>query len=185
MRPLFFEKASDFRKWLEENHDKCTEAIVLFYKTGSGKPSMNWPDSVDQALSFGWIDGHLKPVDEQSYTRRFTPRKANSIWSNVNIRKVEKLISEGLMHEAGMAAYNLRKPGKIGIYGFEKPLQQLDETLENGFKANQKAWEFFEKQAPSYKKAIIHWLMAGKQEKTRLARLEKIISASAEGKKLR
>lgn len=185
MEPTFFKTAADFRKWLEKNHDKYTELIVGYYKTNSGKPSMNWPDSVDQALSFGWIDGHLKPIDEISYTRRFTPRKTNSIWSNVNIKKVEKLISEGLMHESGMTVYNLRKPEKTGVYGFEKPLQELDVKLEKAFKSNKKAWEFFDKQAPSYKKIIFHWLMDAKQEKTQLSRLEKTIQASSEGKKLR
>jgi uncharacterized protein YdeI (YjbR/CyaY-like superfamily) len=185
MKPIFFEKAADFRKWLEKNHDKYTELIVGYYKTNSGKPSMNWPDSVDQALSFGWIDGHLKPIDEISYTRRFTPRKTNSIWSNVNIKKAEKLISEGLMHESGLAAYKLRKADKSGVYAFEKPLETLDKKIETEFRFHKKAWEFFDKQAPSYKKTIIHWLMNAKQEKTQKNRLEKIIEISAKGERFR
>ncbi|OYU81238.1 MAG: bacteriocin-protection protein [Flavobacterium sp. BFFFF1] len=185
MKPKFFKTAADFRKWLEENHDKYSELIVGYYKTGSGKPSMNWPDSVDQALSFGWIDGHLKPIDAISYTRRFTPRKPNSIWSNVNIKKAEKLIQGGLMHESGMEVYRLRKEDKSGIYAFEKPLEVLDKEIEKQFKVHKKAWDFFEKQAPSYKKVIIHWLMHAKQEKTQHTRLEKLILACEEGKRIR
>ncbi|MFY7844522.1 YdeI/OmpD-associated family protein [Chryseobacterium gambrini] len=178
MTATFFPTPEDFRKWLEKNHTTEKELLVGFWKVGTKKPSMTWSESVDQALCFGWIDGVRKSIDDESYSIRFTPRKPTSIWSAVNIRKVEELTKTGLMTEAGRKAFELRKEEKSAIYSHEKEPATLDPEFEKQFKANKKAWEFFSNQAPSYKKVMLHWIMSAKQEKTRLSRLEKTIRES-------
>jgi uncharacterized protein YdeI (YjbR/CyaY-like superfamily) len=182
MKPVFFETREKFRAWLEKHHLKETELIVGFYKVSSGKPSMTWSESVDQALCFGWIDGVRRSIDEESYCIRFTPRRADSVWSAINIDKVEKLTKAGLMMPAGLKVYSLKDNSKI--YSYEKAVVELAPEYEKQFKKDQTAWEFFAKQAPSYRKVIIHWIMSAKQEKTRLSRLEKLINASGEGVRL-
>lgn len=184
MTATFFPTQHDFRKWLEENHKTKTEFLVGFYKVGTQKPSMTWSESVDQALCFGWIDGVRKSIDEDSYSIRFTPRKATSIWSVVNIKKIKELTKAGLMKEEGLQAFKLRKEDKSGIYSHEKEPSYLTAEYEKQFKNNKKAWEYFEKQAPSYKKVMIHWIMSAKQEKTQISRLEKTISASESEKRI-
>ncbi|MCP2026251.1 uncharacterized protein YdeI (YjbR/CyaY-like superfamily) [Flavobacterium sp. HSC-32F16] len=184
MNPAFFSNQEKFREWLEKHHTKETELLVGFYKVNSKKPSMSWSESVDQALCFGWIDGVRKSIDEESYSIRFTPRKKSSIWSAINIKKVEVLTQNGLMKEAGLKAFKLRSEEKSRIYSHEKEPSALDPEFEKQFKANRPAWEFFDKQAPSYKKVMVHWIMTAKQEKTRLSRLEKTISISAEQKRM-
>lgn len=184
MKPTFFETQSDFRKWLEENHDKETELIVGYYKVGSGKPSMNWSQSVDEALCFGWIDGVSRSIDAESYCLRFTPRKAKSIWSAVNIKKVAELTEKGLMKPAGIAAFAKREESKSKIYAYENEPAKLSEEFEAKFKANEKAWTFFEKQANWYRKQMLYWVMSAKQEATRQNRLERLINASENEKKL-
>ncbi|NML69749.1 bacteriocin-protection protein [Chryseobacterium sp. RP-3-3] len=183
MTPIFFATPEDFRKWLGEHHMKEKEVLVGFYKKGTGKASMNWSESVDQALCFGWIDGVRRSIDAESYYNRFTPRKPNSNWSIINIKKVEELTKAGLMTPEGQKAFEARKEEKTGIYSHEKELI-LDSAYEKEFKTHHNAWEFFEKQAPSYKKTIIHWLMSAKQEKTRLSRLEKVINESEHSRRL-
>ncbi|MES2284383.1 MAG: YdeI/OmpD-associated family protein [Bacteroidota bacterium] len=185
MEPTFFAKQSDFRKWLEKNHKKEKELLVGFYKVDSGRPSMTWSQSVDQALCFGWIDGIRRSIDKDSYSIRFTPRKATSIWSAINIKKIEELTKLGLMQPAGLASFKLRKEHRSKIYSHEREAQKLPADLERKFKANKKAWGFFTTQAPSYQKVIIHWIMAAKQETTQLTRLGKVIAESAEHKRLR
>jgi uncharacterized protein YdeI (YjbR/CyaY-like superfamily) len=145
----FFEKQEDFRKWLESNHEIETELIVGFYKVDSGKPSMNWPQSVDQALCFGWIDGVRKSIDKESYSIRFTPRRTTSNWSAINIQKVGELTKAGLMTPAGLKAFNQRKESKSGIYSYENDTLFPDSNFEVQFSKNKKAWDFFMKQAPS------------------------------------
>jgi uncharacterized protein YdeI (YjbR/CyaY-like superfamily) len=184
MEPTFFPTKEAFRKWLEKHHQDEKELLTGFYKTGSGKPSMSWSESVDQALCFGWIDGVRKSIDHESYSIRFTPRKPTSIWSNINIKKVEELTKAGLMTPAGQKAFDLRKENKSGIYSHEKAEVVLDPVYQKQFTDHQTAWDFFESQAPSYKKVIIHWIMSAKQEKTRLSRLEKAIDTSKQSKRL-
>jgi uncharacterized protein YdeI (YjbR/CyaY-like superfamily) len=184
LHPTFFATQSDFRQWLQANHASATELLVGFYKTNSGKPSMTWPESVDQALCFGWIDGVRRSIDEASYSIRFTPRKPTSIWSAVNIAKVEHLTKQGLMQAAGLAAFSLRTEEKSKIYSFENEAMQLSSAFEAAFKADPVAWDFFTAQAPSYQKSTIHWIMTAKQESTQLSRLEKTIAASHSQKRL-
>src|SRR6476619_7391019 len=125
MKPTFFSTQDEFRKWLEENHKKETELLVGFYKVNSGKPSMTWPESVDQALCFGWIDGVRKRIDDASYTIRFTPRKPRSIWSAVNIRRANELKEQGLMQPGGLRAFEQRSPERSAIYSYEKAPAEL------------------------------------------------------------
>jgi len=184
MAPTFFADQNEFRNWLEKNHQKEKELLVGFYKVNSKKPSMSWSESVDQALCFGWIDGVRKSIDSESYTIRFTPRKTSSIWSAINIKKMKDLTQSGLMTEAGLKAFSFRTENKSKIYSHEKEPVPLDASYEKQFKANKTAWDFFEKQAPSYKKVMIHWIMSAKQEKTRQSRLEKTISESEKLKRV-
>lgn len=184
MEIKFFAKQADFRKWLEKNHDKKTEVIVGFYKVGSGKPSMTWPQAVDEALCFGWIDGVRRGIDEESYCNRFTPRKPNSNWSSINIAKVEKLLKEGLMTPMGLAAFEKRNENKSSVYSYENEPAKLSSALEKKFKANKAAWKFFTMQAPSYQRTMVHWIMGAKQESTQTKRLERTIAASAERRRV-
>ncbi len=184
MKPIFFLSQLEFRKWLKKYHKKETELLVGYYKVGSGKPSMTWSQSVDEALCFGWIDGIRKSIDGESYSIRFTPRNVTSIWSTINIKKVKELTRQGLMHPAGLEVYRNRKKEKSGVYSFESGSKKFSKKFERKFKANKKGWDFFTKQAPSYKKMIIHWIMSAKQEKTQLSRFEKIMIESEKQKRL-
>lgn len=181
---IFFKTQDQFRVWLEQHHEKETELIVGYYKVGTGKPSMTWSESVDQALCFGWIDGVRRSIDEESYSIRFTPRRSKSIWSAVNIRKVEELTKAGLMKPAGLKIFNEWKDKKSANYSYENDILTLDPDYEKQFKDDKAAWEFFTKQAPSYRKAIINWIMSAKQEKTRQQRLDKAINASGMNQKI-
>ncbi len=180
----FFETQYDFRNWLERHHETETEIIVGFYKVDSGKPSMNWSQSVDQALCFGWIDGVRRSIDKESYCIRFTPRRKTSNWSAVNVKKIEELTKAGLMKPAGIKAFSLRKENRTGIYSYENDTSFSDPNYEKHFKENSKAWDFFKQQAPSYKKAIMRWIISARQEKTRLSRLEKTIKVSEQQKRV-
>lgn len=178
MKPTFFSNQLEFRAWLEKNHRVEAELLVGFYKVDSGKPSMTWSQSVDQALCFGWIDGIRKSVDSESYCIRFTPRRKTSIWSAVNIKKVEELTQQGLMQPAGFEAFSYRKEERSTLYSFERDAIKLADSFADKFKANKKAWKFFTTQAQSYQKSTIYWIMSAKQEKTQLSRLEKVIAES-------
>lgn len=185
MKPTFFSDPLKFREWLKKNHQKETELLVGFYKVTSGKDSITWPQSVDEALCYGWIDGIRKSIDEESYTIRFTPRKPNSNWSTINMKKMEELIKKGLMQPPGLEAFKKRKAEKSGIYTYENQARELDKAFEKKFKANKAAWSYFQSMAPSYRKTAIGWVMQAKQEATRLRRLENLIKDSAAGRKIK
>ncbi|MDQ2718274.1 MAG: YdeI/OmpD-associated family protein [Bacteroidota bacterium] len=182
---IFFTNQSDFRKWLEKNHDKMSELLVGFYKAGSGKPSMTWSQSVDEAICFGWIDGVRKSIDDESYCIRFTPRKPRSIWSAVNIKKVEALIRQELMHSAGLSAFSKREENRSAIYAYEREAATLSNDFINKFKSNRKAWIFFKSLAPSYQRTAIHWVMSAKQETTKAKRIDELIRDSEAAKKIK
>jgi uncharacterized protein YdeI (YjbR/CyaY-like superfamily) len=184
LKPVFFANQAGFRKWLKENHDKENELLVGFYKVGSGKQNMTWSQSVDEALCYGWIDGVRRSVDGDSYCIRFTPRRPGSNWSAVNIKKVAALTKQGLMQPAGLESFNKRKAHKSGIYSYENKAVRLPAEMERQFKENKAAWEFFESQAPYYRKTRYRWIMDAKQEATRNRRLDKVITASEAGQKL-
>jgi len=184
MNPQFFKTPSDFRKWLEAHHAKSEELWVGFYKKNSGKPSITWPESVDEALCFGWIDGIRKNVDETSYMIRFTPRRPGSIWSAVNIRNAERLIEECRMQPAGLKAYRALKENRSGIYAYEQRSPELVEPYLGKLKRNRKAWEFLQAQPPSYRKTVNWWIVSAKKEETRLKRLDRLIEESAAGRRI-
>jgi uncharacterized protein YdeI (YjbR/CyaY-like superfamily) len=183
--PRFFKTPTAFRKWLTTNHAKSKELWVGFYKKDSGKPSITWPESVDEALCFGWIDGIRKSLDHESYVIRFSPRKPNSIWSAVNIRNVERLIKEKRMESPGLTAYAARKEYRSGIYSYEQRPVELVEPYARIFKRHKTAWKFFQVQPPSYRKMMNWFIVSAKREETRLQRLDRLIEASAKGERLR
>ncbi len=179
--PKFFREPSRFRAWLQKNHATQKELLVGFHKKGSGEASITWPQSVDEALCFGWIDGIRRRIDDSSYSIRFTPRRPGSIWSKVNITRAEALIEEGRMQAAGLAAYKCRKENKSGIYSYEKRKPQLEEPYAGLLKRKKKAWEFFQGQPPSYRKAVSWWIVSAKREETRLRRLDQLVECSRQG----
>src|SRR5918996_403038 len=179
MKPKFFSTPAEFREWLEQNHDKASELMLGFHKKASGKKSITYPEALDEALCFGWIDGVRKKLNETSFVQRFTPRKPRSIWSNINVNHVERLKKEGRMHASGLAAYERRDPKRTGIYSFENEPVALAPDYEKKFRQNKKAWKFFDEQPAYYKRLMIFRTMSGKKEETRLRRLDKLIKFPA------
>jgi len=180
----FFSDQREFRDWLKRNHRKENEIFVGFFKVGTGKPSMTWSESVDQALCFGWIDGIRKSIDHESYCIRFTPRNPSSNWSAVNIKKAEELIKNGLMQPAGLDLYKNRKVDNSRKYSYENKPAGLPAGYEKRFKENKEAWRFFQSQAPSYRKSVFYWILSAKRETTQISRLEKVIKESERQKRL-
>ena len=184
LSPTFFAAPEKFRAWLEKHHKTEQELLVGFYKKGSGLPSITWPESVDEALCFGWIDGVRKSLGEDSYTIRFTPRKPGSNWSAVNVARVEELSRLGRMHPAGLAAFEKRSEAKTGIYAYEqKEGAALEKAEEKQLRANKAAWEFFQSQPAWYKRTAIWRVVSAKKEETRRKRLAKLIEESAAGRR--
>ena len=181
MKIIYFASAIELRKWFEKNHKKEQELWVGYYKKGSVKPSLTWSESVDEALCFGWIDGIRKSVDPERYMIRFTPRRPGSIWSKINIKKVEELKKLGRMMPAGIDAYKKLDARKTRVYSFERG-SQLSPEFEKQFRKNKNAWKYFESRPSYYRKVCIHWVMSAKQKETRLRRLNNLISDSSFGK---
>jgi uncharacterized protein YdeI (YjbR/CyaY-like superfamily) len=179
MSARYFERAAEFRQWLEAHHATERELLVGFYKRAARPHAMTWPQSVDEALCYGWIDGVRKRVDDERYTIRFTPRTAKSIWSAVNLRRVEELKKEGRMQPAGLRAYETRDLSRAQKYSFEQDQVELGAEREAAFRKNRKAWAFFESQAPSYRRVATWWVISAKQEATRERRLALLIAHSA------
>jgi uncharacterized protein YdeI (YjbR/CyaY-like superfamily) len=179
MEPRFFATPAEFRAWFEENHSTESLLWVGFYKRATGKPSITWPESVDQALCFGWIDGLRKSIDDTAYMIRFSPRKPRSAWSAVNLAKMTELIASGLVTPAGMEAYE-RRPDESAPYSYERTAELSEEYVAE-FTAVPEAWAWFERAAPSYRRAATNWVMSAKQEETRRRRLARLISDSASG----
>jgi uncharacterized protein YdeI (YjbR/CyaY-like superfamily) len=184
LNPQFFQTPADFRSWLDNNHATATELWVGFYKRNSRKRSITWPESVDQALCFGWIDGIRKRVDENSYQIRFTPRRRGSIWSAINIKRAKELVRQKQMRPFGLRAFAARIENKSGIYSYEQRSTELRQPYAKLLKKNKAAWNFFKTQSPSYRKMIGWWIVSAKKEETRMTRLAKLISESAKGKRL-
>lgn len=183
MEPIFFASPAEFRAWLEENHTTAPEVLVGYHRKATGKPSMTWSESVDQALCFGWIDGIRRSVDEERYSIRFTPRKPGSIWSAVNIRKVEELSKAGLMQPAGLQAFARRDEKKSAIYSYEqRHSAQFTAEQEGQFRAVPEAWEFFQARPGSYRRAATWWVASAKRDDTKARRLATLIEHSAQGR---
>lgn len=182
--PRFFRDGAAFRIWLAANHESASEVVVGYYKVSTGKPSMTWSESVDEALCYGWIDGVRHSLDDARYTIRFTPRKARSVWSKVNVAKVEALIRDGRMTPAGLAAYALRDPARTAIYSFERETAELDAAMLRRFQRNKRAWAYFQAQPPGYRKIVTHYVISAKKPETRAKRLETVIAYSSRGERL-
>jgi uncharacterized protein YdeI (YjbR/CyaY-like superfamily) len=184
-RPAFFATPANFRAWLESNADTETELLVGFHKKGSGKPGITWPEAVDQALCFGWIDGVRRSLGDDSYSIRFTPRQPRSIWSAVNIRRAQELIDLGQMQAAGLAAFEARTHDRSAIYSYEqRQTATLPTEYERRLQDNAEAWAFFQSQPPWYRRTATHWVVSAKREETRLKRLATLIDDSARGRKI-
>ena len=184
-KPIFFKSQSDFRKWLEKNHDKEKELLLGYYKISSGKPSLTWSQSVDEAICFGWIDGIRRSIDSESYMIRFTPRKTTGNWSAVNLKKVEELTKLGLMTPSGIQIFKKRKLANTKQYSYENSGYSLNEKFLRRLKANKKAWAFFSTQAPSYQKVTTKWILTAKREETQLSRLQTLITDSEAGRRIK
>ena len=180
--PAFFPTPADLQIWFTAHHDATSAVWVGFYKKSSGKPSVTWPEAVDEALCFGWIDGVRKSIDATSYMIRFTPRKPRSIWSAVNCKRVEELRALGRMHSNGLAAFAARVEAKSGIYSHEQECAALDHASEEQFRANATAWNFFQAQPAGYRKAAIWRIISAKRAETKQKRLLALITASEHGR---
>jgi uncharacterized protein YdeI (YjbR/CyaY-like superfamily) len=183
VKPVFFAPAEELAAWLERHHETEDELWVGLYKKSSGKPSVTWPQVVEQVLRFGWIDGVRRGIDEESYANRITPRRPGSNWSAINVAKVEELKARGLMKPAGLRAYEARTPERTGVYSFERARAAvLPDEFERRFRARQDAWEWFAGRPPGYRRTATHWVVSAKREETRLRRLQQLIDCSAEGR---
>ena len=185
MKPIYFPSPAAFRDWLQDHHGSSDELWVGYYKKATGKPSLTWSESVDQALCFGWIDGLRKSVDGERYKIRFTPRRSGSHWSAVNVRKVDELTKAGLMKAAGEKAYAARLPEKTESYSFEQQQVAFDGEQLSAFQANTKAWDFFQSQPAGYRKTAMWWVISAKREDTRSRRLSTLIADSQNGVRLK
>jgi uncharacterized protein YdeI (YjbR/CyaY-like superfamily) len=178
MTPTFFKTPAAFRAWLKKNHKTAPELVVGYYKKASGKPSLTWQESVDEALCFGWIDGIRRSYGEDAYNIRFTPRRKGSNWSAINIKRVEELTKEKRMQPAGLDAFALRTETKSRVYSYEQNnLPRFEPKLEKLFKANKRAWAFFQGLPPYYRRGETRWVCSAKAEETKLRRLARVIEA--------
>jgi uncharacterized protein YdeI (YjbR/CyaY-like superfamily) len=184
MKPTFFRTPSAFRAWLEAHHANVGELWVGYYKKDSGKPSVTWPESVDEALCYGWIDGIRKRVDDISYVIRFTPRRRGSIWSRVNVARAHALVGQGRMQPPGLAAFDARTAHASGIYSYERRPAELPQPYAGLLKKNRAAFDFLRAQPPSYRRIAAWWVVSAKREDTRLKRLERLTAGSARGLRL-
>ena len=184
MTPTFFKSPADFRRWLAKNHDRETELLVGFYKKDSGIPSITWPESVDEALCYGWIDGVRHSLDADRYTIRFTPRKKGSVWSTVNVNRVRALAELGLMQPTGLAAFEARKEDRSGIYSHEQGDVEMPEPYLGLLREDAAAWEFYEKQPASYRKAVNWWVVSARKDETRRRRLDSLVACSARAERV-
>jgi uncharacterized protein YdeI (YjbR/CyaY-like superfamily) len=180
----FFRTPANLRRWFERNHETAKLVWIGFHKKDTGRPSITWQESVDEALCVGWIDGIRKRIDEERYRIRFTPRRPGSIWSAINIARVSVLKREGRMRPAGLAAFSKKRENKAGIYSYEQRPQTLPEPYLSALAARRRAADFFQAQPPSYRKLMAWWVVSAKKEETRQSRMDKLISACEAGRRL-
>ncbi len=181
----YFASPAEFRRWLAKYHATATELLVGFHRKATGRPSMTWQESVDEALCVGWIDGIRRRVDEERYSIRFSPRRAKSIWSAVNIARVKVLAAEGRLRPAGLAAFERRDEARSAIYAYESVKRaDLTPTQRREFRRSRRAWTFWEAQPPSYRQRCAHWVTTAKQESTRERRLARLVAACEAGERI-
>jgi len=181
---VFFESSAELRRWFERNHQTAAELWIGFHKKASGLPSISWKELVDQELCFGWIDSVRYTLDEHRSAQRITPRRKRSVWSAVNIRRFQELEAQGLVHASGRAAFAAREDARSSIYAYENRSVQLSDDYEKAFRTHPAAWDFFESQAPWYRRTASYWVMSAKREATRERRLQTLIDDSAAGRRL-
>jgi uncharacterized protein YdeI (YjbR/CyaY-like superfamily) len=185
MKPVFFANRAAFRAWLDEHHATASELWMGLYKKDSGRPSITWPEAVDEALCFGWIDGVRQRIDDESYMNRFTPRKPTSNWSAVNVRRVEELTKQRRMRAAGLKAFRERRVDKTATYSYEQRHQaKLDPAQERRFRSKQQAWEWFQTQPKGYRTTAVCWVMSARRAETRERRLTTLIEDSENGRRV-
>ena len=177
-QPVFFKTQQAFHNWLEKNHQKKDEILVGFYKVSTGKESISYKESVDEALCYGWIDGRRQSGGDTYYTIRFTPRRPRSIWSAINIKRIQELIDAGQMKNAGLEAFTTRDESKTNKYSFERKHVELPPAFLKKLQANKKAWAYFSKKPPSYQKPAIWWVISAAKEETKEKRLQQLIEDS-------
>lgn len=184
-KPTFFTSPPEFRVWLKKHHADVQELWVGFYKRSTATPSLTWPESVDCALCFGWIDGLRKSLGETSYMIRFTPRRPTSTWSAINIKRIAELEKMGLMQPAGRKAFEQRKHDKSAIYSYEnRAAAKLNTTQEKEFRANKAAWEFFQAQPPWYRRTATYWVASAKKQETKQRRLAALMESSGNRRRI-
>jgi uncharacterized protein YdeI (YjbR/CyaY-like superfamily) len=183
-KAVHFESPDEFRRWLAENYATASELFIAFYKTSSGKKGATYSEALDEALCYGWIDGVRYSVNAESYMIRFTRRKPKSIWSLVNVRRVEALQKAGKMAEPGIKAFAMREQHRTGIYAFEQKRPGLSAKHERLFRANLPAWGFFSQQAPWYQRTAGYWVRSAKREETQMRRLAKLMRDSENGERI-
>jgi uncharacterized protein YdeI (YjbR/CyaY-like superfamily) len=185
MKPVFFADREAFRVWLHEHHATASELWMGLYKKGSGRPSITWPEAVDEALCFGWIDGVRQRIDDERYMNRFTPRKPNSNWSAVNVRRVEELTKQRRMRAPGLKAFRERREDRTATYSYEQRHQaRLDPAQERRFRSKKRAWEWFQTQPKGYRTTAVYWVMSAKRPETRDRRLTTLIEDSENGRRV-
>lgn len=182
---IVFETAGRFRAWLRAHHARETALLVRIRKTGSSRTGITYAEALDEALCYGWIDGVRRRIDDESFSIRFSPRKPRSIWSRINVAHVKRLIAEGRMRKAGLAAWEAREEKRTGVYSFEQDSHHLPAAYRRSFRANAKAWKWFEAQAPWYRRTLTYWVTSAKKEETRRRRLDELIAKSAAGERMR
>ncbi len=184
MDPRFFRSPAELRRWLAAHHARERQLLVGFYKKGSGRGGITYPEALDEALCVGWIDGVRRSLDEERYTIRFTPRQKRSIWSQVSLRRMAELLAAGRVQPPGRAAHEQRDEARSMLYSFEREKAELDARQQKALRANRKAWEFYSAQPPSYRQAVNWWVISAKKEETRQRRLSSLISCSAKGERI-
>lgn len=182
--PKFFKDAAAWRRWLEKSHDKADELVVGFHKVATGKPGVTYKEALDEALCFGWIDG-VRRGGDTTWQIRFTPRRARSIWSAVNIKRFEELKALGRVHPAGLAAYEARTAERQKRYSFENRDAKLSAAEEKAFRANKTAWANFSAMPPSYRHPATWWVVSAKRDETRARRLATLIADSEQGLRIK
>jgi uncharacterized protein YdeI (YjbR/CyaY-like superfamily) len=182
--PIFFEAPEDFRAWLSASHDSAEVQWVGFWKKATGKPSITWPESVEQALCFGWIDGLRRSIDEEAYMIRFTPRRPDSHWSRKNVETYRALEEQGLIEPAGRAAWAERDPEKTGRASYEREQAELSGELRAMLDADPEAAAWFDAQPPGYRRTATLWVVSAKRPETRERRMRQLTEDSAAGRKI-
>ena len=181
-KATYFASAGAFYRWLERHHARARELWVGYYKKATGRPTLTWAESVDQALCFGWIDGIRKRVDAERYTIRFTPRRPRSYWSAINIRRVQAMKRAGLMRQAGLEAFARRSRERTQAYTYEGGAETFPPRYEKVIRGTPGAWAWFSARPPGYRRNVVRWVMLARQESTRERRLALLIQYSARGK---